>query len=392
MIRAKRVYIRASTTELDRLFACNRESASVWNYCLVLSKEYHLAHGKWITKTELQTQTKGLFHLHSQSIQAVTHKYLFAREGTRKSIEKGSKTAKYPHKQKEHFNTKWAKDGFNVYSSGRIELSMGIHSGKREKPIIVYASNVPEGTIKEIEFCYYNGPYLAISFEDGIENKEYEKKEAVGVDLGEIHSISSFHEKGQALIITGRQVRSIHQLRNKKLAEISRLQSKCIKKSKRWKKLQRVKQYILSKSARQMEDKLHKTTKKFVDWCIEQRVSDVYVGDPEGVQRNTRKKNRATKKQAQKLSNWSFGKMLSYLDYKLEREGIKIQKTDEAYTSQTCPVCKKRKKISSRNYKCQCGYKEHRDIHGARNILAKSLYGEIEHIDVCTKMKYLRIS
>lgn len=392
MIRAKRVYIRASITELDRLFTCNRESAFVWNHCLVLSKEHYLAHGKWISKSQLQKETKGLYHLHSQSIQAVTHKYVFARDATKAAIEAGIKTAKYPYKQKKHFSTKWVQEGFKIYPNGKIELSMGIHHGKREKPIVVYASNLPKGTIKEIEFCYDNGPYLAISFEDGIEEKVYEKQNAAGVDLGEIHSLSSFHEDGQALIITGRAVRSIHRLRNKKLAEISHLQSKCIKGSKRWKRLQRAKQYVLSKSAKQMEDKLHKTTKEFVDWCIKGSISDVYIGDPEGVQRNTRKKNKASKKQAQKLSNWSFGKILSYLKYKLKREGIKLQKTDEAYTSQTCPVCKKRKKTSSRNYTCQCGYKEHRDIHGARNILAKSLYGEIDHIDVCTQMKYLRIS
>jgi putative transposase len=392
MIRSKRVYIRASVTELNRLFACNRESASVWNHCLLLAKEHYTAHGKWISKAALQTETKGLYHLHSQSIQAVTHKYVFARDATKASIESGMKKAKYPYKQKKHFSTKWVQKGFEVYPNGKIELSMGIHNGKREKPIVVYASNLPEGTMKEIEFCYDNGPYLAISFEDGIEEKGYEKQKAVGVDLGEVHSISSFHENGQALIITGREVRSVHRLRNKKLGEIRRLQSKCTKGSKRWKRLQKAKQYVLSKSAKQMEDKLHKSTKKFVEWCIQESVSDVYAGNPEGVQRNTRKKKKASKKQAQKLSNWSFGKILSYLKYKLKQEGIKLQKVDEAYTSQTCPVCKKRKKVSSRNYQCQCGYKEHRDIHGARNILAKSLYGEIDHIDVSTKMKYLRIS
>jgi putative transposase len=338
MIRSKRVYIRASVKELDRLYACNRESAEVWNDCLSLSKDYHIEQGKWISKSSLQKGTKGLYHLHSQSIQAVTHKYVFARDATKAAIESGIKTAKYPYKQKKHFSTKWVQEGFKVYPNGKVELSMGIHNGKREKPIVVYASNLPEGTLKEIEFCYDNGPYLAISFEDGIENKEYIKQSAVGVDLGEIHSISSFHESGEALIITGREVRSVHRLRNKKIGEISRLQSKCTKGSKRWKRLQKAKQYILSKSARQMEDKLHKSTKEFVDWCVKEMVSDVYVGNPEGVQRNTRKKKRASKKQAQKLSNWSFGKIIYYLKYKLKREGIKLQKTDEAYTSQTCPI------------------------------------------------------
>ncbi|WP_245596710.1 RNA-guided endonuclease TnpB family protein [Shimazuella kribbensis] len=133
----------------------------------------------------------------------------------------------------------------------------------------------------------------------------------------------------------------------------------------------------LSKSEKQLQDALHKTTKQFVDWCVKQAVSDVYIGNPEGVQRKTRKKKKATRKQAQRLSNWSFGKMKKYLQYKLVMMGMRLHSVNEAYTSQTCPVCKKRKKVSSRNYRCSCGYQEHRDTHGARNILAKFLYGEV---------------
>ncbi len=40
MIRAQIVPIQASKSNIDRLFACNRESAQVWNHCLELSKEY----------------------------------------------------------------------------------------------------------------------------------------------------------------------------------------------------------------------------------------------------------------------------------------------------------------------------------------------------------------
>ncbi|WP_245947455.1 transposase, partial [Bacillus taeanensis] len=36
-----------------------------------------------------------------------------------------------------------------------------------------------------------------------------------------------------------------------------------------------------------------------------------------------------------------------------------------------------RKKRSHRMYHCPCGYKEHRDLHGARNILTKHLYGKM---------------
>jgi putative transposase len=269
---------------------------------------------------------------------------------------------------------------------------MGIHGGKREKPIIVYVSQLPQGTIKEIECGYDHGWYLAITYDDGREAKAYQPGHAVGVDLGEIHTIGAFCENGQALLITGRKVRSIHRLRNKKLAEIQRRQSKCQKGSRQWKKYERAKKYILSKSERQLRDALHKTTKQFVDWCLAQSVSDVYIGNVEGVERDTRKKKRASRKQAQKLSNWSFGKTKNYLAYKLAQHGIRLNEVDESYTSQTCPVCRKRKKASSRIFACSCGYEEHRDIHGARNILSKALHQEILPWPASTKLTYLRIA
>jgi hypothetical protein len=59
MLRAKKVYFRASPSDIDRLFACNRESARVWNHCLKLSRQYYHDHHKWISKSALQKATKG---------------------------------------------------------------------------------------------------------------------------------------------------------------------------------------------------------------------------------------------------------------------------------------------------------------------------------------------
>lgn len=299
MIRVQIVYFQASDRNMDRLFACNRESARVWNECLQLSKDHYTTHGKWITRSEIQKQTKGRFHLHSQSIQAVCHKYLFARDSAYQAVQKGVKTARYPYKTKKHYNTKWAKDGFKVADSGTIELSKGNHQGRREEPIVLHTAGLPAGKIKEIELCYDNGLYLAVSYEDGIESKAYQRQQAAGVDPGEIHTLAAFCRGGESVIITGRKVRSIHRLRNKKLAEIQRMQSKCEKGSRQWRKYQKAKQYILSKSEKQLRDALHKTTKAFVDWCVQQSVSDVHMGHVEGVQRNTRKKNRVSRKQAE---------------------------------------------------------------------------------------------
>lgn len=211
-----------------------------------------------------------------------------------------------------------------------------------------------------------------------------------GVDLGEIHSIAATTTAKEAILITGRKARSIHRFRNKKVAEIQKLQSKCTKGSKQWKKYQRAKQYVLAKSERQLTDVLHKTTKQFVQWCLEQAVKEVVVGEVEGVQRNTRKKKR--KIVTQKLSNWSFGKLRKQLAYKLEAHGIRMHAIDERYTSQQCPCCGRRKKTSTRNYSCICGYRAHRDILGSKSILSKYVYGDIRDMGATKTMKYLRIA
>ncbi|KYD04061.1 transposase [Saccharococcus caldoxylosilyticus] len=103
-----------------------------------------------------------------------------------------------------------------------------------------------------------------MTYEDGQKATAYKPGSSIGVDLGEVHTIGVFCENGQALLITGRKIRSLHRLRNKKLAE--RRQSKCQKGSRQWKKYERATQYVLSKSERQLGDALHKTTKQFVDW------------------------------------------------------------------------------------------------------------------------------
>jgi hypothetical protein len=88
MLRGQKVFFRASKADLDRLYACNREFARVWNECHRLAKEHFLQHGRWITKSELQKQTKRNFHLHSQSIQAVSHQYSFARQAAHQASNK----------------------------------------------------------------------------------------------------------------------------------------------------------------------------------------------------------------------------------------------------------------------------------------------------------------
>lgn len=417
-IRVLKTSFEASYEDIDRLFACNRLSALIWNKVLEIAKSYNLDNnGKWISKGKLYKELKNIFPMHSQSVQMIADKYLSARDGAHQAIVKGYKN-KYPWRRKKNFNTQWKDKSFVFdYKSRALTLSLGIWASKRQTPIEV---RLPKDIVKklagverlfghdaisQVELCYDNGLFLCITYSDGSDVPQHNDFTATaGVDLGEIHSIAACSTNGNSVIITGRKLRSIHRLRNKQLRSISKAQAKCTKGSRRWKKLQRKKQYVLSKSKHQVAYKTHEITKNFVDWCVENKIGKVYCGDPEGCQRNTsgrKKKNRTENKKkirkrkvAQKLSNWNFGKIKDYLKYKLSNVGIEFEVISEAYSSQTCPVCGQRHKPSGRNYRCKCGYKAHRDVHGAHNILSLGLNGHFEK--VCDfekqKPKYLRLA
>ena len=65
------------------------------------------------------------------------------------------------------------------------------------------------------------------------------------------------------------------------------------------------------------------------------------------------------------------GKTRTYITYKAERVGMKVVLINESYTSQTCPICCTKNKVSNREYTCGCGFKYHRDGVGAINIYRK---------------------
>ncbi|MFC3885500.1 transposase [Bacillus songklensis] len=114
-----------------------------------------------------------------------------------------------------------------------------------------------------------------MSYEDGVQPVPVQDGHTAAIDPGEIHTIAAVCTNGQALVISGRKMRSIHRLRNKKVKELQILMSRCKKGSRKWRQYNRSKKYILARSERQLGDVLHKTTRAFVDWCVEQGVGHV---------------------------------------------------------------------------------------------------------------------
>jgi putative transposase len=214
--------------------------------------------------------------------------------------------------------------------------------------------------------------------EEGLERPESPGANVVAVDLGEVHPAAAC-DREQAVVFSARELRACLQGRNKHLAELSTLQSRCQKGSRRFKRLQRAKNTLKRTVKRQSRAILHKVSRTVVTLAVERRAGILAIGDVRDVADEVNKGHSAN----QKIAQWPHGQMRQYLTYKAARAGITVTLVDEAYTSQTCPTpdCGARHKAKGRVYRCrQCGFQGHRDGQvGAANLLSNVLYGAPGH-------------
>lgn len=377
---------------------CNKYSAKIWNACVKADKEYNKETGKYLTQSQLQyMMKKSVPHILANSINMVIIKYVTARSNMFKSIKakhENSNKVKLPYKEKKYFNTGWTYQNIKIHRDSRhltlgkpvLPDKQGIN--RKQKPIKCHMKHIPDNIV-EIELIYRNGLKLAIKTKQENDNILIQSNSEASIDLGEIHSITSIDNNQNAIIITGRKIRETKQLRNKHLARLNSKLSKCTKGSKQYKKYTKAIQKLKYKTDNKLRDTVHKVTKLYLDYCLQNNISTVYYGDLDNCTRNTKQQNRGNSFVRQKLSQWNYGQIIQQLENKLSRYGIKLVKVKEYYTSKKCPVCKELNKPNGRNYECKCGYVMHRDINGAINILNDNSQYKIDRY---SNLKYLRIA
>jgi putative transposase len=390
----------------------SQESAHVWNtaknfFWRTDPSQAQDKKGIWLSESSLKRYVAGRFNLHSQTIQAVVEKF-YDNLKSAHTLRQEKKDIRYPYKTKNWFCVHWKRSAIQV--SGRyIHLSLGLGRQGIVFKLPTFLANCSPNCV---ELIWRNGYWLSVTLD--LEGKlmvicgDKPACQALGfntaaVDMGEIHAITITDGKG-ALVISGRSLRSIKRNRNKRVAQISRLQSRCQKNSRRWRRLQDVKSKVQASCERRTRDLNHKITRKACDWCINHDVKTVAIGDVTGIAQNTNNEKRLNRKNRQKISQWEFYKQRQYLEYKCSEVGIETVLESEDYTSRTCPKCGNRYKPKGRNYNCpSCNFKMHRDVVGACNIRTKHLTGVLNgwgrrrvnasHADnfKSTKVKYLRI-
>jgi putative transposase len=344
-----------------------REAAKAWNIVCSVHRVIYQRYGIWLDETAMKSFLKSRCAMHSQSTQAIVEIYFECCERTRKLRQEGHNDWRYPYRKKYFFTVTWKPLG--ITHDGRL---LTLSNGRGQEPLTL---KIPErlsgSTIKSIQIVWRRNQYgLHMAVEKPALNK-IQGTVPAAIDPGEVHALT-ITDGRNALVISGRLLRSLQRLRNKTLRKFQRQIAKTKKGSKRRRELLDAKYRFLNNIERRIEHAMHAISSETVGWCRVHSVKQVYIGDPSGVRDND-----CGRKHNQRMSQWPFGKLGDLLEYKLKRIGVKLIKVDERGTSGTCPACGEYTKQHGRIYQCpKCGLTgAHRDVVGASGILDKSVNG-----------------
>lgn len=175
--------------------------------------------------------------------------------------------------------------------------------------------------------------------------------------------------------------------------------------NKRWKeidrrtfRLRRALQVKGTKSAKRHLKKLSKKQMRFHTDCDHVLSKHIVTSPPVGAtivlenltniregSKMGRGKNKKNVENKRKLHSWTFAQLYSFIAYKGQERGIRVEKVDPRHTSQTCSRCghqARNNRRSQRLFLCRkCGYSLNADLNASYNIRDKYIATSLASLD-----------
>lgn len=374
-----RVQADALNAESGRLYS----QTLVWHYRIYRRNDHWLSPGA----TERLGDSLSDTFLHAHSRDAAQQAFYKAVKIARIQRKEGL-NVRYPYRRKQFRPTIWKNTAIRV-SIGIMRLSLA----RGHEPLLVrlpeHLAALPQENFREVRLVYDRAARRYewhIVVEDGREPAPSPGDHVAAVDLGEIHP-ATITDGEEAAVISARELRANSQYTAKRLAEFQHKQAAKQQGSRAWRRLQRRKARFLVQQKRRRRDIEHKVSRDVVNWAVERQVGMLAIGDV----RDVADGKRLGKKSQQKIGLWSHGGMRQYITYKAEAAGIEVSLVNEEYTTRTCPRWGHEYKPRGRDYICPvCGFRGHRDVVGAANILSRFLYCELSRVEVAAGVEKYR--
>ena len=248
------------------------------------------------------------------------------------SLKKKDKTARFPNKFKSYkYFTSFMLDynngcgGFKIKDS-RLELNLNLVSNKLIIDLTEYADDINNENIKTITFKREDDNYyLIFVYQEVNKLKDIDKENYLSLDLG-YSRILTGTSKGENIFINNYK-------QNKLNKYISSLQSKrdsykCG--SRNWRKINNCLKKKKTKLKNKVNDFIHKSSKKVVNYCVNNNIGKLIVGDIV-VKKIIKKENKRINGLSKSTGN--LGRFKTYLEYKANHVGIEFILVNEAWTS-----------------------------------------------------------
>ena len=282
------------------------------------------------------------------------------------------------------------KDGFTTLVIGFVRLKDDIlivpYSNsfrKTHKEIVIKLPPVlKDRKIKEIRIIpKQHSRYFEIQYTYEVEEvqRELNKENALGIDLGIDNLCTCVTNTGASFIIDGRKLKSINQYYNKINAKLQSIKDK--------QKIERTtlrQKRITRKRNNRINDYLSKAARIIINYCLNNDIGKLVLGYNEDFQRNSN----IGSINNQNFVNIPYGKLRDKLIYLCKLYGIEFKLQEESYTSKASffdgdeiPIYDKEnlqeyifsgKRIKRGLYQTSTGKLINADCNGALNILRKS--------------------
>jgi len=253
----------------------------------------------------------------------------------------------------------------------------GLRRGLIQPSMLPIEVQTKQKDVDQVRIVPRKGFYVVeVVYEKKVKQAEVNPAWYAGIDLGmnNLVALTSNKPGFQSVLVNGRPVKSTNQFYNKRKAD---LQSK-LGHTGTTKRMER----IMNKRNRRINHYMHTASKRMIDLLVKEGIGVLCIG-----------KNAAWKQEANmgKRTNQNFvqiphARFIAMLTYKAELVGIRVEVTEESYTSKASlldldplPVRKNGdekhtfsgKRVKRGLYRASDGRKINADINGAGNIIRK---------------------
>ena len=365
----------------DTLALCEtlrQEAGRCWT-TIVQAHVAARAQGVWLTEDNLKQLTKGgVYALHSQSIQFLCEQLCANVDTARQNRAAGDAQANYPHRPKPYFTVTWKGQAIRV-----VRGQLVLPNGRKQRDLVVPLPERFHGaTIRQVALTWRADHYaLCLTIAGPPDPPLSDDGLTAGVDLGEINVAAIVTERGDALVLNGRYLRSVKRLRNKRHSTLTAKLAHCRKGSRRHTRLKRRKAQASAQFYRQQRHILHTASRRLADFARQHSVTRLAIGDVRDIANGTAK----GRKTNQKLSQWARGQFEAYVRYKVRRFGCTTTHFPEDYSTRTCSTCGHIHPTAPRGrvFRCPgCGAIVHRDANGGANICSRAVFGSYGRVQV----------